>query len=255
MEFMNTVNQAGTPNNPELLPGQLAVHGFCDETVPVSPDERMTSQGVTGWKNTLWSAVNPSHVQEQLRASSLSDLTLKDGASLSIAGALPQANLVDAAERLRVMWLGDDELMGEAAEDSHEYNANRLGMPELDLFVGKASLTKVGVKVRRLALSTNQQSEKPSDPPQWTDEVSVLIGYHKGRYSAWQSLSAQTCSEWVYGTRVLMRRNVISSSYYGGVDYGGHLSASRWCHNQAEAIGLVTLASKLISEPAVDASN
>jgi hypothetical protein len=167
---------------------------------------------------------NPRDVRARLMSGSLCDLMLPDGASLSIDnpdGRASRKKSADAEERLRAQWLGDAALSPEdEEEDNASDDANRIGMPDLQLHAGTADLVAAGIKV---SCRTSEQIAH------WREaRLSIFFRYANTQHQAFELVTARTDS---YTSRsglgVKLDANVTSPSYYSGFEYRGHMPIYR----------------------------
>lgn len=157
-------NQGPRPQDPELSASQVAMKSLCDEVLALKPEHLH----FVNFEDVI-SGANPSEVQERLRASSLGDLMLKDGDSLS------------------------------AIRTSDYY-------PDLDLFVGGARLVGVGVRAfgwedDKRRIDPNGSDKPPYDiidypgEKDWIHQLDIKLWYSNGKQEACQTITAYTSSK------------------------------------------------------------
>jgi hypothetical protein len=199
------------PHDAALTVAQLALKALCEEILTLKPAKNQ----LTFWG--FGSNADPLVAQQRLRESSLQDLLLKDGATLS---ARP-------------------------ASDHYQ---------ELGLFVGKANLA--GVAVRAWLWEYPKRRVDPSSPKtgpyevinyqgelDWQHQLDISLEYTAGEQTAWQVLSAHTGSLEV-GELPDMSRDVVATAYRE-MGYEGHNQKWREAKSEGEVLAFVELAREL----------
>lgn len=204
-------NTEPKPQDPDLTASQKAIKSLCDDILALKPaDSPLTFEGFA-------TKVSPELVQECLRSSSVGDLMLSDGDTLS------------------------------AVSTSDHY-------PELGLFIGQAEL--VGVEVRAWGWEDRKCRIDPNGPKQapydliyypgekdWMHELDIILIYSDGKNTAYQTIAASTSSDRA-GTLPMMSRDV-SAMAYAETGYEGHNQVSRPTKDDDEVLEFVTLAREL----------
>jgi hypothetical protein len=158
-------------------------------------------------------------VQARLRASSLGDLMLKDGDSLS-------------------------------APPSNDYH------PDLNLYVGQARLVGVGVRAwgwehDKYRIDPNGPDKPPYDiidypgEKDWAHKLGIRLWYSNGRHKACQKLIAHTSSNDSELPQVW--RDVLSPAY-AEMGYDGHNQVDREATSDEEVLEFVNLARELFDQ-------
>jgi len=204
-------NQAPKLQDPELTPSQLAVKELCDDILSLrSEPVDLTCEGFA-------TRLDPEEVQQRLRDSSLGDLMLKDGDSLS-------------------------------AMQTDDYQ------PELGLFVGQAKL--LHAQVVAWGWDYDKRRVDPSGPDKppytiigypgekdWIHQLDVSLWYSNEEHEASQTVTAYTTSASA-GTLPSMLRDVVAPAY-AEQGYEGHNQVSRPAHSDDEVLAFVALAREL----------
>jgi hypothetical protein len=200
--------------DPELLESQIALRDICNEIYDTKPDEYVTPYWYVD------SGADPFETETRLRNSSVSDLMLQEGDSLSMPN-------------------GGDRY------------------PDLDLFVGNAVLTKVTVMVRVDQYQKMRIIDDGTGPPydvykfdgenDWRRKLCMVLHYsNKQDRTATQTIAASTGSN-EPGQLPDLSRDIRSSSY-AEMGYDGHNQKGREAHNDEEVLGFVALARELTTK-------
>lgn len=211
---MSEINaeQAPKPKDPELTPSQAAIKALCDEILALRPQPpEVTFEDVLG-------TMDPEQIQDRLRQSSLGDLLLQDGETLSAHHSM----------------------------DGH--------YPELNLFIGQAKL--IAVTVRAWGWEYDKRRINPNGPTtppydiidypgekDWLHELDVMLWYSNDEHTASQTITAITGSRNA-GTLPKVSRDVASMSY-AETGYEGHNQVSRPAKSEEEVLDFVTIAKEL----------
>lgn len=200
------------PQDPELLLCQVQIKTLCDEILAHMPEQYL----LTFWD--IHAKADGNDIQEKLRASSIGDLLLKDGDTLSAPG-------------------------------NHEY------YPDLRLYVGKAAL--IGVSVRAWGWEYDKHRINPNGPDKppydiiyypgeqdWTRQLDISLHYSNGNQAASQTVTTQTGSSSA-GHLPSVSRDV-SAMAYAETGYEGHNQAWRNAQSTSEIEDFVALAKDVI---------
>lgn len=203
-------NLARKPQDPELFPSQTAMKALCDDILALKPAD-------VPWSfKDVFSAQDPLEVEKRIRASSLGDLMLRDGDSLSVA-------------------------------PPNDY------WPDLDLIVGRAKLVDVGLrawgwdmdKCRRDPDSSDESPYPFIDYPgekDWIHQLDIKLWYSNDGQAACQTITAYTNSS--EAALPDMSRYVYAPSYAES-GYEGHIQMRRRARSEDEVLGFVALAREL----------
>ena len=203
------------PQDPELLACQKAIKDLSEEILAMKPQDVM----LTFWDAA--SAANPNNVQDKLRASSLGDLMLKDGDTLSV----PTPN---------------------------DY------YPDLGIYVGSAALTHVTVRAwgwdfHKTRIDPNGPDKPPYDiieypgETDWSRQLDVSLHYaNKEHQTASQIVTMQTGS--TGSGRLPSASRDVHAMAYVETGYEGHNQVWRTAKDEDEVMGFVALVKELISE-------
>lgn len=202
------------PQDPELLPCQVQIKDLCNEILALKPEQN----DLTFWD--IRSKADGEEVQERLRVSSLADLMLKDGDTLS----LPESN--------------------------EHY-------PDLGLYVGKVAL--VGVSVRAWGWDYDKHRIDPNGPEEppykiiyypgeqdWTRQLDISLHYSNENQSARQTITTQTGSRNA-GNLPSVSRDVYAMAY-AETGYEGHNQLWRSAINASEVDNFLALARELVDQ-------
>ena len=200
-----------TLKDPELLSCQAEIKWLCDEVLALKP-ERIR---LTHWDIPV--QVDPEEVQQRLRDSSINDLVLKNGDTLS-------------------------------SPTKSKYH------PELNLFVGKAQLESV--TMRAWGWEYDKQRIDPNGPKKppysvieypgekdWTRQLDISLHYTNGQQIASQTITIQTDS--MHAGEVPSISRDVSAMAYAEMGYEGHNQVWRSCKDAEEASAFITLAREL----------
>ena len=199
------------PQDPELLPCQVEIKTLCDEILALKPEKNP----LTFWD--IRTKADASTIQEKLRESSIGDILLKDGDTLSVPG-------------------------------NHEH------YPDLGLYVGRSAL--VGVNVRAWGWEFDKHRIDPNGPNKppydivfypgeqdWTRQLDISLFYSNESQTASQRITTQTGSTSA-GQLPSVSRSV-SAMAYAETGYEGHNQVWRDARDASEVEEFVALARQL----------
>lgn len=197
--------------DPELLNCQVGIKEFCDEILALRPEN---------YRLTFWDILSEhsaTAVYDRLNASSLGDLMLQPGDTLSMPG-------------------------------SGSYH------PDLGLYVGDAALERVSVRAWGWEFDKYRRDpDGPDTSPfkvlpypgeqDWMRRLEITLSYTNGKQLAKQIITAETDSMSA-GSLPTVSREVYASAY-AEQGYEGHSQVSRKAQNEDEVAYLVALAREL----------
>lgn len=207
--------QEPKPQDPELLPCQIAIKDLSEKILAKKPEEVR----LTFWD--VMSEADPNQVQDRLRASSLGDLMLQDGDTLSI----PTPN---------------------------DY------YPDLDLYVGEARLTHVTLRAwgwdfDKHRIDPNGSGKSPYDvieypgEKDWSRQLDVSLHYaNEAHQTAAQTITMQTGSTSA-GILPSAVRDVYAMDY-AETGYEGHNQVYRTATSGEEVMNFVNLVKELMGK-------
>jgi hypothetical protein len=198
--------------DPELLLCQVKIKDLCDEILAHKPEQ----SPLTNWY--IRTTADGNVVQDKLRTSSLGDLLLKDGDTLSMPGG-------------------------------HER------YPDIGLYVGRVALTKVGVRAwgwedDKYRIDPNGPNKPPYDiiiypgEKDWTRQLDISLHYSDGSQAASQTITAQTGSTSA-GHAPSVSRSVFALAYAES-GYERHNQVWRSARNSEEIEDFVSLVRNLL---------
>ena len=202
------------PQDPELLVCQTEIKTICDEILYLKPEQiRLTFWDVA-------SGADPMQVQQRLRATSLGDLLLKHGETLS----------------------------GPAAGGYY---------PDLGLYIGQAELEGVSVRAwgwehDKYRINPEASEKPPYDVIEypgeidWSRQLDISLHYTNARQTARQTISMQTGSNEAGQLPAAFRD--VSAMAYAESGYGGHNQLWRSAHSEEEVAVFIALARDLIND-------
>lgn len=207
-------------SDPPLLPSQLAVKSACDEILKL---KRVKSQLSF---ITIPSTLDPGDIQERLRASSIGDLMLGDGDSLSVVG------------------------------DGGYHR-------DLELYVGDSNLIAVEVRAWGWTFAKYRiDPEGPQQPPydvlaypgekDWARKLDVRLWYSNAKHSAAQEIgvTARSFRSEMPG----FERNVVAPAY-AETGYEGHNGAWRGARDEREVVDFLRIAQDLFAARQQDSTS
>lgn len=201
------------PTDPDLLPSQVAFKVVSDEILKYKTNDRLTAIHFR-------IETDPTELVERLRQSSLKDLLLKSGESLSVT-----------------------------QPDDH--------YPDLDLVVGKASISAVSLthwnwQEKKWRVDPNGPQKAPYKiikyPGEfdWAREIDINIWFSNGINTAAQKLSVYN-SSWIAGRILQITRSVYAPDYFE-TGYEGHNYKYRTFKDEKEIMFFVELVRELFEK-------